>query len=132
LRFGYWIINISYKWSLKLSLNQWLKAIMSWTRAIMIVKQMMNTISESTHQRNSVVLKFRVWFAWWVVLPSILFLEHFTSGEELVTFYCNTGPYCAAYMKSKDPGVTQSTLQIVFPILGIATNSVLSFGVKIA
>jgi hypothetical protein len=35
-------------------------------------------------------------------------------------------------MKNKDADVTLSTLSIVFPILGIATNSVLSFGVKIA
>lgn len=35
-------------------------------------------------------------------------------------------------MKANDKDVTISTMQIVFPILGIATNSVLSFGVKLA
>ncbi|CAD8089028.1 unnamed protein product [Paramecium sonneborni] len=55
---------------------------------------------------------------------------HFVLG----TFYLWGGisPYVAAYMKQYDRNVTQSTLQIVFPILGIATNSVLSFGVKLA
>ncbi|CAD8092769.1 unnamed protein product [Paramecium sonneborni] len=55
---------------------------------------------------------------------------HFVLG----TFYLWGGisPYVAAYMKENDPNVTQSTLSIVFPILGIATNSVLSFGVKLA
>ncbi|CAK69197.1 unnamed protein product (macronuclear) [Paramecium tetraurelia] len=55
---------------------------------------------------------------------------HFVLG----TFYLWGGisPYVGAYMKDRDPSVTQSTLQIIFPILGIGLFSVLSFGVKLA
>lgn len=35
-------------------------------------------------------------------------------------------------MKEYDDSVTMSTMSVVFPILGIITNSVLSFGVKLA
>lgn len=54
---------------------------------------------------------------------------HFVLG----TFYLWGGiiPYVAARMKADDPSVSIHTLGVVFPILGIVTNSVLSFGVKI-
>jgi MFS family permease len=59
----------------------------------------------------------------------------FTCGEELVRIYdINTteGPYIAAYLKQYDESVTLSTMSLVFPILGLAMFSMLSFGVKLA
>lgn len=38
----------------------------------------------------------------------------------------------AAWMRIKDKSVTLNFMSIIFPILGILTMSVLSFGIKIA
>ncbi|CAK89915.1 unnamed protein product (macronuclear) [Paramecium tetraurelia] len=53
---------------------------------------------------------------------------------ELGTFYVwgSISPYVCAWMREKDKDVTLNFMAIIFPILGIITMSVLSFGIKIA
>lgn len=60
---------------------------------------------------------------------------------ELGTFYVwgsisklkiKLGPYVAAWMREKDKDVTLNLMSVIFPILGVITMSVLSFGIKIA
>jgi hypothetical protein len=50
----------------------------------------------------------------------------------ILYFILTIGPYAAAYLRQFDPEVNLTTMSLIFPIMGIATNSVLSFGIKLA
>jgi hypothetical protein len=42
------------------------------------------------------------------------------------------GPYAAAYLRQYDSNVNLTLMSLIFPIMGLAMMSVLSFGVKLA